>query len=164
MSIERDKMIKRWLLAALSIAMFTTSASALDVKASKTTTASPTEAWAAVGDFCGIARWHPEVEKCELSEVMGAKLRRMTLKKGGTVREQLVEQNNEAMLQKSLFLDGTLPVTNYQATLKVEATSEGTTYIWSGKFEADGVSDAQAIEAVSDFYSAGLDALVNPAK
>jgi hypothetical protein len=68
------------------------------------------------------------------------------------------------MLQRSLFLDGPLPVTNYQATLKVEATSEGTTYIWSGKFEADGVSDAQAIEAVSDFYSAGLDALVNPAK
>lgn len=157
-------MIKRWLLAALSIAMFTTSASALDVNASKTTTASPTEAWAAVGDFCGIARWHPEVEKCELSEVMGAKLRRMTLKKGGTVREQLVEQNNEAMLQKSLFLDGTLPVTNYQATLKVVVSEHGATYIWSGNFLANGVSDAQAIEAINDFYRAGLEAIASPTK
>jgi len=157
-------MIRHALVAGLSIAVSTTSVSALDVNASKATTASPADAWAAIGDFCGIARWHPAVEKCELSEVMGAKLRRMTLNSGGTIREQLVEQNNEAMLQRSLFLDGPLPVTNYQATLKVEATSEGTTYIWSGKFEANGVSDAQAIEAVSDFYSAGLDALVNPAK
>lgn len=152
-------MIRRWHLAALSIAMSTTSASALDANASKTTTASPTEAWAAVGDFCGIARWHPDVEKCELSEVMGAKLRRLTLKNGGTVREQLVEQDNKAMLQKSLFLDGTLPVTNYQATLKVVVSEHGAMYVWSGNFLPNSVPDAQAIKAVRDFYSAGLDAL-----
>lgn len=153
-------MIGRSLLVALAIAMSTTSVSALDANVSKATTASPAEAWEEIGDFCGIAVWHPAVEKCELSDVMGAKLRKITFKSGGTIREQLVEQNNEAMFQRSLFLDGALPVTNYEATLKVVVTEEGSTYIWSGNFRANGVPDAKAVKSVSDFYSAGIDALV----
>ena len=42
------------------------------------------QAWDAVGDFCGISTWHPLVSACELTEVMGAKLRRITLTNGGT--------------------------------------------------------------------------------
>lgn len=39
--------------------------------------------------------------------------------------QQLVEQNNETMMQRSLMLDGTLPVRNYQATLKVVPVGDG---------------------------------------
>jgi hypothetical protein len=91
---------------------------------------------------------------------MGAKLRKITLKDGGQIREQLIEHNNEAMSQKYWFLDGALPVGNYQATLRVVATGEATTYNWSGNFIANAVPDAEAVMRITAFYSAGIDALV----
>lgn len=157
-------MIRRSILAALAIAISPTFASALDTNVSKVTSVSPAQAWEAIGDFCGISAWHPAVATCKLSEVMGAKLRLITLKDGGTVREQLVEQNNDALIQKSLFLDGALPISNYQATLKVVVTGDGTTYTWSGNFLANGVSDDEAVKSITSFYSAGVDGLVAKSK
>jgi hypothetical protein len=151
---------KRLALVVLALAYSTTNSSALDATVSKVTSASPAQAWDAVGDFCGISTWHPLVSACELAEVMGAKLRRITLTNGGTIREQLVEQNNGAKTQRYWFLDGALPVSNYQATLKVDMTEAGTTYNWSGNFEANAVSDAEAIKSITEFYSVGIDALV----
>lgn len=84
---------------------------------------------------------------------MGAKLRMTTLKDGGTIREQVVEQNSEAMSPRYFFLDGALPVRNYQATLRVVVTGEGTTYIWTGKFEANAVTDAGAVTSITGFYA-----------
>ena len=153
-------MTKRLPIAALALACSSTFSAALDASVSKVTSATPARAWEVIGDFCGISTWHPEVKACELSEVMGAKLRIFTRADGGTIREQLVEQNNESMRMRSLLLDGALPVSNYQATLSVVATEAGTTYNWTGTFEANAVADAQAIKSITDFYSAGLDGLV----
>lgn len=154
------KRTKKSILSVFAITISTTSVAALEVTISKTTSATPAQAWQEIGDFCGIAAWHPAVEKCDLSEVMGAKLRKITLKTGGTIREQLVEQNEAGMFQRSLFLDGPLPVANYQATLKVVATAGGATYNWSGTFLPNSVPDNEAVKSVTAFYSAGIDALV----
>ena len=51
-------------------------------------TARPTQAWAAIGDFCGIAGWHPAIEKCELGEKGGKPIRTLSLKGGGTIVEE----------------------------------------------------------------------------
>lgn len=147
-------------LAALALAFSSTGSAALDANVTKVTSSTPARAWEAIGDFCGLSTWHPAVTGCELTEVMGAKLRLITLRDGGKIREQLVEQNNETMSIRSLFLDGSLPVSNYQAKLEVVVTGEGTTYNWTGKFEASGVADVEAVKSITGFYSAGLDALV----
>jgi hypothetical protein len=153
-------MIKHLPLAALALACSNTVSAALEADVSKVTSASPAHAWEAIGDFCGISTWHPEVQSCALTEVMGAKLRMITLKDGGKIREQLVEQNRDTMSMRSLFLDGALPVTNYQATLRVVVTGDGTTYNWTAQFQANGVADIEAVNRITGFYSAGLQALV----
>lgn len=157
-------MIIRPVMAGLALVFSTASASALEANISRETVLAPAQAWQAIGDFCGIAKWHPAVASCELSEVMGAKLRRIKFKDGGTMREQLVEQNTETMVQRSLMLDGTLPVRNYQATLKVVQTATGAAYTWSGVFEANGASEDEAIQSLTRFYTEGIEGLADPEK
>lgn len=153
--------MKTIVAASIITALSVTSAAALDAHYDKDTPAAAAKAWAAVGDFCGIASWHPAVEKCELSTKDGATQRKLTLKGGGTILEQLVEQNDKAMTQTYVILEGVLPVTKYRSTLKVLSKGEGATYDWSGSFEAKGASDADAVKTITGVYTAGIDSLVD---
>ncbi len=51
--------------AALLLSGFT--AQALESSAKAASKLSADALWAKIGDFCGISKWHPAVEKCELS-------------------------------------------------------------------------------------------------
>lgn len=153
--------MKKLTLTALAVALSATSAAALEAHYSKDTPAPAAKAWSAIGDFCGISAWHPALEKCELSQKDGATLRRLYLKGGGTVLEQLVEQNDKTMTQTYIILDGVLPVNKYKSTLKVVAKDKGATYDWSGTFEAKGAPDADAVKTMTGVYTAGVDALVD---
>ncbi|MGE0055465.1 MAG: SRPBCC family protein [Hyphomicrobium sp.] len=153
--------MKRFAIAALFAISSAGSAFALDAHYSKDTTASAADAWAAIGDFCGIQNWHPALEKCELSSKDGKTLRTLHLKGGGTVLEELVEQNDKTMTQTYIILDGVLPVANYKSTLKVVAKGDGATYDWSGHFDAKkGVADDESLKTMNGVYAAGVDALV----
>ncbi|MEQ1718681.1 MAG: SRPBCC family protein, partial [Hyphomicrobium sp.] len=157
--------MKKLALAAIVTALSATTAGALEAHYSKDTPAPAAKAWAAIGDFCGISAWHPALEKCEISKKDGATLRTLHLKGGGTVLEQLVEQNDKTMTQTYTILDGVLPVANYKSTLKVLPKGDGAIYDWSGSFEAKKASDADAVKTMNGVYSAGIDALVDkPAK
>ena len=71
-------MKKRLFLAAaglcLASALLRLPALALDAHVAKDTAGTAAAAWAAIGDFCGIASWHPAVAKCEISVKDGATL------------------------------------------------------------------------------------------
>lgn len=152
--------MKKLGLAAIAWVFSAPSAFALDAHYSKDTAVPASKAWAAIGDFCGISAWHPALEKCELSNKDGATLRTLTLKGGGTITEQLVEQNDKTMTQTYIILDGVLPVQQYKSTLKVLPKGGGATYDWSGTFEAKGAPDADAVKTITGVYTAGVDALV----
>jgi hypothetical protein len=152
--------MKKFATAALMTALSAPSAFALEAHYSKETAAVAGKAWAAIGDFCGISAWHPALEKCELSQKDGATLRTLYLKGGGTVLEQLVEQNDKTMTQTYVILDGVLPVAHYKSTLKVVPKGNGAAYDWSGSFDAKNASDADAVKTMNGVYAAGVDALV----
>lgn len=152
--------MKTYVLAALGVAVSASSAFALEAHYAKDTTAAPAAAWAAIGDFCGISAWHPALEKCDISKKDGATFRTLTLKGGGTVLEQLVEQNDKTMTQTYTIIDGVLPVKNYKSTLKVVGKGSGATYDWSGSFDAKNTSDAESVKTMNGVYGAGVDALV----
>ena len=40
---------------------------ALESSVTMTSSMSPEALWKKIGDFCGIASWHPAIEKCVLS-------------------------------------------------------------------------------------------------
>lgn len=119
--------------------------------------------WKAVGDFCGIGSWHPAVEKCELADKDGAKIRTLTLKGGaGTVVEKLVDWDDANMSYSYQILEpGPLPVANYMSTLSVKGTgAEGVAISWTGRFDASGASDADAQKAIEGVYRGGIDGIL----
>jgi hypothetical protein len=118
----------------------------------------PAQAWALVGDFCGISQWHPAIAKCELSQQDGARIRTLTTKDGATFVEKLVKWDDKAMAYTYEILESPLPVSNYVSTLKVEADDEPgkVAIVWSSSFEPKGVAEKQARKIVADIYVAGL--------
>jgi hypothetical protein len=86
------------------------SAGAVESTYQATSTATPEAAWKKIGDFCGIATWHPAVEKCVLSD--DGKMRTLSLKGGGTIVETLVRGWGRRYREAMSFpgLDGCTPL------------------------------------------------------
>jgi hypothetical protein len=145
-------------LAALA-ALGTSSTTALAIDSSVTMTSSmSTDAlWKKVGDFCGIASWHPAIEKCVLSA--DGKQRTLSLKGGGTIVEALEHWDNANHSYTYTILSGPLPVTNYHSTINVTGDPKGSTLKWMGTYDAKGAPDADAKKTMDGVYEAGVKAL-----
>lgn len=149
-------MFKRVIAAtALVVAPFTP-ASALEYTKSVDIAAAPETVWKEIGEFCGIADWHPSVEKCALSEKDGAKLRTLTLKDGGTIVERLEAHDDGAMSYTYTILKGVLPVANYRSTIHVTKYGSGSKVTWACNFQSKGAPNDRVRKAISGIYEAGL--------
>ena len=133
-------------------------ASALESSIKGSSTASADAVWAKIGDFCGIGKWHPAIEKCVLSA--DGKQRTLSLKGGGTIVEKLEKRDDAAHSYTYSIVSGPLPVTNYMSTISVAAAGTGSTITWSGKYDAKGASDADAKKTIDGVYQGGVDQLV----
>jgi len=145
-------------LAALAIlGLSTVSASAVDSSVTMTSSMSPDALWKKVGDFCGIANWHPAIEKCVLSA--DGKQRTLSVKGGGTVVEALEKWDDANRTYSYTILSGPLPVANYHSTISVGADPKGSVLKWMGKFDAKGASDPEAKKTMDGVYEAGVKSL-----
>jgi carbon monoxide dehydrogenase subunit G len=155
-------MTTRTILLASAFLALATPALAIDVERSAEVQAAPEKVWAAIGDFCGIADWHPVVEKCTLKEAEGAPTRTLSLAGGGTLVEAQTSRDDTARSYGYRIVDGPLPVANYVSTLAVtKGDGEGRSVItWTGRFDAQGATDEKASEVIVGIYEAGIAALV----
>ena len=146
------------LAALLSIAL-PASAFALNVKVEKPLPSNAAAAWKTVGDFCGIAKWHPAVEACKLSEKDGKTFRELTLKGGAKLLEELVRFDDAGKSYTYTIVEGPLPVANYKSTLSIEPAGATSSLSWTGTFDAKGAPDAEAVKTITGIYQAGAEAL-----
>lgn len=122
--------------------------------------------WAKIANF-GDASWHPAIAKTELVEgkadEAGAK-RVLTLQDGSKVHETLVSYDAAKKTFKFEITESTLPLREYDATIKVDATGEKSTVTWRTMFKrqdpanpaAAGQDDATAKATVEDILKSGL--------
>jgi hypothetical protein len=132
-------------------------AHALESSAKASSKLSADAMWAKIGDFCGIGKWHPAVEKCELSA--DGKTRTLSLNGGGTIVEALVKMDAAGRSYTYSIVNSPLPVANYSSTISVSADGAGSVLTWSGKYDANGAPDADAMKVVQGIYDSGLAAL-----
>jgi len=132
-------------------------AHALESSAKASSKLSADALWAKVGNFCGIGKWHPAVEKCELSA--DGKTRTLSLKGGGTIVEALVKMDPAARSYTYSIVRSPLPVDKYTSTISVAADGAGSIVTWVGKYDAKGAPDADAQKAIQGVYDSGLKAL-----
>ena len=145
------------LAALVALGISSTAALAIDSSATMTSSLSPDALWKKVGDFCGIASWHPAIEKCILRA--DGKQRTLSLKGGGTVVEALENWDNANHSYTYTILSGPLPVANYHSTITVTGDAKGSTLKWTGKFDAKDAPDADAKKTMDGVYEAGVKAL-----
>jgi len=123
--------------------------------------------WKIVGNY-GDMSWHPAIDKTEVTkgkaDEVGAS-RTLTFKDGGSVKEVLTGYEADRMLMKYEITEGTLPVRDYGANIRVESAGDGKSVVtWRAMFKrkdpaspgAAGQDDAAAKEAVTGILQSGL--------
>jgi hypothetical protein len=141
------------LVATVALVSSSVVAQALNSKLRQTSTLSVDALWEKVGDFCGIGKWLPPVEKCQLSNK--GKRRTLSLKDGGTVVEDLVVWDSRRHSYTYTIVSGPLPVTRYFSTIRVLKDKGGSALEWTGHYLAKGASDADAKKTIDGIYQAG---------
>ncbi|GJD43298.1 IS1595 family transposase ISMpo2 [Methylobacterium cerastii] len=149
------------LLATAIGAAVPSEAFALEVTRSRVVAAPPAAVWSLVGGFCDIARWHPQVTRCTLSSESGAPVRALVAAGGlGTLIETETARDEAAMSYSYRLVSGPLPVKDYAATLSVApiggGAGKGATITWTAHFEAEGMTEAEAVADIAGVYEAGL--------
>jgi Polyketide cyclase / dehydrase and lipid transport len=146
--------IRTVVAAGAALLMSGLAAHAIDTSAKATSKLSADALWAKIGDFCGIAKWHPALEKCELSA--DGKTRTLSLRGGGTIVEALTKLDAAGKSYTYSIVSGPLPVANYSSTITVSADGAGSVVTWTGKYDAKGAPDADAQKAIQGVYDSGL--------
>ena len=133
------------------------SAAAVEASYKATSSSSVDAVWTKVGNFCGIASWHPALAGCDLSA--DGKERTLTLKGGGTIVEDLVKWNDKGHSYTYTIKSSPLPVAHYISTIAVKKHGKGSEIVWTGHFKAKGAPAAKAKGIITGIYKAGADAL-----
>jgi hypothetical protein len=150
------------LAGCLAAALAVRPACALEVTRSRDLPAPAAAVWALIGDFCAIQLWHPQVERCILSaddddDGIRAQIRGLVVKDGlGTIVEVETARDETGRSYSYSFIQGPLPVRAYNATLAVRPNGTGSTVIWSATFDAEGMTDAEAVADIAGVFEAGL--------
>ncbi|MGH8502429.1 MAG: SRPBCC family protein [Gammaproteobacteria bacterium] len=146
----------------------TSSTPMLKVTRSVEIDAPPALAWQKIKDFDALHEWLPTIARTRITRghnnTPGA-VRLLTLKKGGTVEQELLAYDAAGMSQTWRIIRGVLPVSDYESTIRVEALGDDRSkVIWTGEFRRrdtgdkpqEGEDDKAAIDAIESRYRAGL--------
>lgn len=116
--------------------------------------------WNTVGDFGAAAEYLPPVASCQVEGSGVGAVRTLELEEGGEIVERLEALDTSARVLRYSILHSPLPVDDYLSTLKVKELDEARCEVeWSSRFEANGVSEAEARAIFESLYEAGLEAL-----
>ena len=143
----------------LAAGIAATPALAIDLSESVDVAASPTDAWAAIGDWCSIKDWHPVIAECEAYEEEGKTMRKLVTGDGGELIEEQQAMDADGMSFSYAIIESPLPIADYASTMTVTENGDGATITWSSSYSAAGVSDEEALELMAGIYRAGLDEL-----
>lgn len=110
--------------------------------------------WNLVGDFNGMADWHPAFARSDLEE--GGKRRRLTLTDGGSVYEQLESRDDAQRTYSYSTIEGPPEVEKFLSRVAVLDAGDGrSTIVWAAQFSCQN-AEAQMVEVYQDFFEAGF--------
>ncbi|GLR84325.1 SRPBCC family protein [Bradyrhizobium iriomotense] len=127
----------------------------------------PTDAvWDVLRDFNGFDRWHPAlatsaIERAQSSDKIGC-VRRVKLKDGSELREQLLALSDLEQTYSYCLLDTPIPLFNYVAHVRLFPVTDGdrTFWHWESRFTTRPEDRDRMTRLVSeDIYQAGFEAI-----
>jgi hypothetical protein len=153
------RIMRLTLLAAATVLVLGGSANAITVKKRIEAPGLPPAIWEIAGAFCAIKDWHPVVTDCQETKEGDVTFRTLTLKDGGKIKEKLLESDDTSYSYE--IVESPLPVKNYKAKFWVEPDDEAdrTVIYWTADFDANGATDDEAKQKITDVFKAGLKGL-----
>ncbi|WP_369142502.1 SRPBCC family protein [Streptomyces sp. R44] len=127
---------------------------------SRVVPATPQKVWDLIGGFDALPDWLPYIPQS--TALKGGRVRRLTNPDGDVIIERLVDFNETERRYSYAILEAPFPVTGYVSTLRVHAVpgrEDVSEVQWSGRFNPDTVTDAEAEELFAGIYRDGLEAL-----
>lgn len=132
--------------------------------------ASPEQVWKLVGEFGGIASWHPLVKQANATGGNASGAERVLMLEKGEITEGLDDYDAAARrISYRLSKENieALPVSFYTATIEVKPAGSGSEVSWGARFyradtsnfPPDELNDEAAIVAMTDFIREGLEGL-----
>ncbi|WP_399094588.1 SRPBCC family protein [Streptomyces sp. BBFR2] len=127
-------------------------------------TAGPDDVWRVVGEFGGLADWHPllppsVIEDGADPETPGA-VQAFSVDGRVVIRERLLAKDDARRMLRYTIEESAVPVSRYVATLSVHPHAAGAVIRWAATYEA---ADAVVPEIERHFgdviYATGLEAL-----
>lgn len=113
--------------------------------------------WDMIGRFNTLGQWHPLVRRSDTRGFGKGALRRLWMMSGGTLVERLEHIGDVERVYLYSVLAGPLPVDHCVAELRVIDHGNGTSVVeWSSAFVASGAREREAIKALKNVYTAGL--------
>lgn len=123
--------------------------------------ADPEKVWRVVGDFFGLAGWHPAIESCVVGEE--PTIRVVDLGNNMVVRERELSRDDNARTYTYEHVDLLLPVSEFIGRFSVTSDNNdnGCTVTWAAEFIPEGVPEEAVINIASDVFEAGLQGLAS---
>ena len=121
--------------------------------------ASADTVWEIVSNFNAFTRYIALVDDSHIDPAASGTVRTLTLSSGDVLKEKLIRYDYDKKVLQYTIVEGPLPVKDYLSTMTVIPTSDGCRFVWSGEFNAEGMSDAQACEVMEGIYQLGCDGL-----
>ena len=120
--------------------------------------AAPDDVWRAIGDFDGMAGWHPAFEASEATEIDGERYRRLRTAEGEQHFDRLIETGPLRYSYETVEAPHSL--SDFRATLACVAEKAGGCHVfWSARFEPPEGREREADEIVGALFEIGLAAL-----
>ena len=112
--------------------------------------------WSILGDFGQTGKWSGRPDEACIQEGDGiGALRTLTTRDGRTIVDRLEAQTSYSYTYS--IVSAPLPFKTYVATMTVEPIDAvSTRFRWTGEFEPEGISDAEAIELTRGMYAMGI--------
>jgi hypothetical protein len=110
--------------------------------------------WAVIRDFNALPLWHPLIAESRIEDGLASDkvgcVRNFRLVDGGELREQLLTLSDYDYQCTYSILDSPMPLTNYIATLKLTAVTDGnrTFAEWSAQFDCDPARERELAEDI----------------
>lgn len=122
--------------------------------------AAPDDVWRAIGDFDGMAGWHPAFAASEATEIDGERYRRLRTAAGEQQFDRLIETGPLRYAYETV--EEPLGLTDFRATLACVAEPAGGCHVfWSARFEPPEGREREADEIVGAVFEIGLAALAD---
>jgi polyketide cyclase/dehydrase/lipid transport protein len=156
-SAGRAKMTAGLMAAGACLGLIPPAAHAATLTRSVVVAGTTSQIWAMVGPFCAIKDWLPPVGSCtETSE--SPPVRTLVTKDGqATFVERQVTRSDKEHFYSYEFVSSPLPVSHYQATIRVVALDSNRSIVtWSASYAPDKGRAAEADQALRGIYAAGL--------